>query len=63
MTRKELIAIVRASKSTTLIAYRMRQALGLPQPSKRGRSRDRNAKARKYRGARKLMAQKHGVRL
>ena len=63
MNRHELIAIVKQSNSTTLIARRMREALGLPQPSARGRSRDRSAKHRKYRGAKKLMKQKHGVRL
>ena len=63
MQRKELIAIVKKSNSTTLFARRMREALGLPQPSVRGRMRDRSGKRRKYRGAKKLMKQKHGVRL
>ena len=63
MHRKELIAIVKKSNSTTLFATRMREALGLPQPQLRGRVRDKHAKRRKYRGARKLMKQRHGVRL
>ena len=63
MQRQELIAIVKQSNSTTLIAQRMREALGLPQPQPRGHTRDKHAKSRKYRGARKLMKQKHGVRL
>lgn len=65
MTRDELLTIVKQSNSTTLFACRMRAALGLP-PLKvdaRARTRDRDAKRRKYRGARKLMKQKHGVRL
>lgn len=64
MKRDELMAIVKRSNSDTLIAQRMRDALGLPQPPKKiGRTRDRSAKSRRYRGARKLMKQKHGVRL
>lgn len=63
MNRTELTAIVKQSNSTTLFARRMREALGLPQPSLRGHYRDKHAKRRKYRGARKLMKQKHGVRL
>ena len=64
MTRGELLDIVMRSDSTTLLAYRMRQALGLPQPAPAsGTTRDRSAKSRRYRGARKLMKQRHGVRL
>ena len=63
MTRDELIKLVKQSNSTTLIACKMRKALGLPPVKQRGRTRDRSAKRRKYRGARKLMKQKHGVRL
>lgn len=64
MTHDELVTIVRRSKSTTLFAYRMREALGLPQPKrKRWHVGDRGAKSRKYRGIRKLMRQKHGVDL
>jgi hypothetical protein len=65
MTRDELITLVRQSNSTTLVAQRMREALGLPhlKSDKHGRTRDRSAKARKYRGARKCMKQRHGVRL
>ena len=63
MTRDELIAIVKQSNSTTLVAQRMRNALGLPPKTDSGRTHDRNAKARKYRGARKCMKQRHGVRL
>ena len=66
MTRDELVRIVKQSNANTLIARRMRAALGLPlhvPTASGGRTRDRSAKARKYRGARKCMKQKHGVRL
>lgn len=63
MTRDELRRLVQRSNSTTLLANRMRDALGLPHVNARARTRDRSAKSRKYRGARKLMKQKHGVRL
>lgn len=62
MNRNELIAIVRRSDSATLIAYRMREALGLPQPKAKGRAKG-NGKGRRYKGARKLMQQRYGVRL
>lgn len=62
MTRDELAAI--ALRYETQIADAMLRALGVERPkSKRGQSRDRSAKSRKYRGAAKLMRQKHGVRL
>jgi hypothetical protein len=66
MTRDELITIVKRSNVDTLIAQRFRDALGLrplrhhPQG---GRARDKSAKARKYRNAKHLMAQRYGVRL
>lgn len=65
MTREQIRAIVAKSKSTTLFAYRMREAFALPHlaESRGTHVRDRDAKRRKYQGARKLMAQKHGVRL
>lgn len=63
MTRDELLDIVRRSTSDTLPARRMREALGLPPTAPRGSTRDRSAKSRKYRDARELMRQKHGVRL
>ena len=66
MTRDELVRIVKQSNANTLIARRMRAALGLPlhvPTISGGRTRDRSAKARKYRGVRKCMKQKHGVRL
>lgn len=63
MNRHELIAIVKQSNSTTLLARRMREALHLPQPPARGLVSDKGAKQRKYRGYKKCMKQKHGVRL
>ena len=66
MTRDELVRIVKQSNANTLIARRMRECLGLSLhvlTTSGGRTRDRSAKARKYRGARKCMKQKHGVRL
>ena len=66
MTRDELVRLVKQSNSTTLLARRMREALGLPlhvRTASGGHTRDRSAKARKYRNARKCMKQKHGVRL
>ena len=63
MTRDELVKIVRQSNADTLFAARLRECLGLPKLSKRGRYRDKGAKSRKYRGARKLMKQRYGVKL
>lgn len=66
MTRAELIAIVKRSTADTLIAARMREALGLRlhcHHAQGGRVRDKSAKSRKYRNARQLMAQRYGVRL
>ena len=66
MTRDELVTLVKQSNADTLFARRMRAALGLPlhvPTASGGQTRDRSAKSRKYRGARKLMKQKHGVRL
>jgi hypothetical protein len=66
MTRDELITIVKRSNADTLIAQRFRDALSL-RPRRNhwqgGRVRDKSAKARKYRNARQLMAQRYGVRL
>lgn len=44
MTRDELIEIVQRSRSTTLIAQRMRQALDIPEPEhpRRGHVRNRS---------------------
>ena len=61
MTRDELAAI--ALRYDTIVSDAMLRALGVKRPCKRGQSRDRSAKSRKYRGAAKLMRQKHGVRL
>lgn len=63
MTREELIATVRKSASTTLFAYRMREALGLPQPKVSGKVKAKRGKRKQYRGARKLMRQRYGVNL
>lgn len=65
MNRDELTAIVKHNNADTLIAARMRDALGLQRQHHRtrGQWRDKSRKARRYRGAKKLMKQKHGVRL
>ena len=60
MTRDELIRI--ALRYETNMADAMLKALGVVR-SNQGKTRDRSAKSRKYRGARKLMAQKYGVRM
>lgn len=62
MTREELAAIVSRSTSTTLVAYRMREALGLPQLKAKGHVRNRS-NGKRYKGARKLMQQRYGVDL
>ena len=62
MTREELAAIVSRSTSTTLVACRFRDAMGLPQPKARGHVRNRS-KGKRYKGARKLMQQRYGVQL
>ena len=60
--RDKLIDI--ALRYDTTMSDAMLRALGVERPKqKRGQSRDRSAKSRKYRGAAKLMQQKHGVRL
>lgn len=61
MTHDELAAI--ALRYETLMADAMLKALGVPRTRNRhGQVRDRGAKERKYRGVRKLMKQRHGVR-
>ena len=63
MTHDELIALVSQIRSDTLIAQRMYDALGLPRPViKRKRGRTKYKENHKYKGARKLMKQRHGVR-
>ena len=62
MTNDELAAI--ALRYDTVVSDAMLKALGVDRPKrKRGSTRDRSAKRRKYHGARKLMKQTHGVRL
>ena len=69
MNRDELRAIVRKSNSTTLVANRMRKALGLHEiwHNKRGhahaRARAKYVKRNRYRHAKQCMQQKHGVKL
>ena len=65
MTRDELLTIVKQSNADTLIAARMRDALGLPHPRARARGqwRDKSRKSRRYRGVKKLMKQRYGVQL
>ena len=66
MTHDELLTIVKQSRADTLVAQRMREALGL-RPRRRhlqgGQTRDKSAKGRKYRNAKQLMSQRWGVRL
>ena len=62
MKREELAAI--ALRYDTVVSDAMLRALGVDRPRRKpGSTRDRSAKRRKYKGAKKLMAQKHGVRL
>ena len=71
MTYDELRAYVwnrfQSMRDTTVCALAFIDACGLPRelPNKRNRGRvsDKSAKERKYRGARKLMKQTHGVNL
>ena len=60
LTRDELAAI--ASRYDTTMSYAMLRALRMERKPKRGNTRDMSA-GRKYRGARKLMRQRYGVRL
>lgn len=62
MTRDELVALVSQIRSDTLIARRMYDALGLPCPIVQPR-RTKYDEGYRYRGARKLMKQRHGVKL
>ena len=61
MTRDQLARI--ALRYDTAMSRAMLRALGVTRPLAQGKTRDRSAKSRKYRGARKLMKQTHGVRL
>lgn len=62
MDRGELAAI--ALRYDTVVADAMLRALGVDRPARKpGSTRDRSAKHRRYRGAAKLMNQRHGVRL
>lgn len=61
LTTEQLASI--ALRYDTLMAYAILKALGVHKPEGRPETRDRSARSRKYRGARKLMMQRHGVRL
>lgn len=61
MNRDELASI--ALRYDTTMADAMLRALGVARPRRKGRTRDRSAKSRKYRDAKRLMQQKHGARL
>ena len=61
MDREDFLRI--ALRYDTLMSDAMLRALGAVRPVTRGVTTDRDAKFRKYRGARRLMAQRHGVRL
>lgn len=64
MTRDELVKIVRDSNADTLIACRLREVLGLPKLTRRGRSRHKHrGNRKKYRGIEDCRKQKHGVKL
>ena len=63
MTRDELIALVSRINSDTLFAIRMYDALGLKRPIIKKRRKTKYKESHKYKGARKLMKQKHGVKL
>jgi len=65
MNRKELKAIVKRSSSTTLLAARMREALGLPplRVTHESKPHGHTGKRKRYRGVRKLMKQRYGVKL
>lgn len=63
MTREELTAIVKRSTSTTLMACRMREALGLPPMRAAVKFKAKRNNGKRYKGARKLMRQRYGVRL
>lgn len=61
MTRDDLARI--ALRYDTVMSFAMLKALGVKRPPrKRGTTRDKSAKSRKYRGAKKLMRQRYGVR-
>ena len=63
MTREELIELVRRTRPETLIAKRMYEALGLRVPSPSRRKGDVIYRQQAYKGAKRLMHQRHGVRL
>lgn len=64
MTRDELVSLVKQSNADTLLAQRLRESLGLPRANARKRhGKTKHGNEHKYRGAKKLMRQKHGVRL
>ena len=63
MTRDELIENVKRCNADTLLAQRLRESLGLPRVNACKRGKVKHGNAHKYRGAKKLMRQKHGVRL
>ena len=62
MDREQLARI--ALRYDTTVSDAMLKALGIQRPKRKGRTRDRSAKSRKYKGGyKKLMEQKHGVPL
>ena len=58
MTRDEMARI--ALRYDTLMSWAMLRALGVERPMRKGRT---SSKRDRYKGARKLMRQRHGVRL
>jgi hypothetical protein len=58
MTRDEMARI--ALRYDTLMSWAMLRALGVERPKRKGRT---SSKHDRYKGARKLMRQRHGVRL
>ena len=61
MDREQLARI--ALRYDTTVSDAMLKALGVDRPKRKGSTRDKSAKSRRYRGAAKLMKQKHGVPL
>lgn len=60
MTIAEIYEAVSLCNADTLMAYAFRQAVGCPQPRRRGRS---SARVNRFADAERLMGQRYGVRM
>ena len=60
MNVADIYEAVKTCNADTLMAFAFRRVFGLPQPKRRGRS---SARVDRFADAKRLMKQRHGVRM